>query len=165
MISLIWAEDLNGYIGLAGGLPWSSSMKDDMTHFKNTTMNHTVVMGRNTFDSMKKRPLPGRKNIVLSRDLSYTVPEGVTLIRVPEEVADHVKKDEETFIIGGRTIYRAFADIADNLYVTQIQANLKGDTKMCDIDYDKYKLISKESLDASENAKYPRTVSIYTLDV
>ena len=84
-LSLIVAMDSDGAIGQAGDMPWGRSMKGDLRHFKETTMGHPILMGRTTYESFPRRPLPGRLNIVLTRRSDYTVEEGAVVAHSVEE--------------------------------------------------------------------------------
>jgi len=111
-------------IGRAGTLPWH--LPDDLAFFKKTTSGHIVVMGRKTFDSIG-RPLPKRRNIVLTRDRHWSHP-GVTVIHDPAELAALPESDGGIFIIGGAEIYRAFMDRMDDLLITHVKCDYDGDT-------------------------------------
>lgn len=111
-------------IGRAGTLPWH--LPDDLAFFKKTTSGHTVVMGRKTFDSIG-RPLPKRRNIVLTRDRHWSHP-GVTVIHDPAELAALPESDSGIYIIGGAEIYRAFMNRMDDLLITHLKGDYEGDT-------------------------------------
>jgi dihydrofolate reductase len=124
MISIIVAISKNNCIGKDGQLPWH--IPEDMKHFKKITMNKTVVMGRKTWASIpdRFRPLPGRKNVVITRQKDYAVPEGVEVFN-SLDVAFEQHKSEKIIIIGGGEIYRQSLDKADRLYVTQIDQEVE----------------------------------------
>ena len=122
MISLIWAMDKNRLIGNGLKLPWR--LPADLAFFKQKTFGKPIIMGRKTYESIGK-PLPGRKNIILSRNPSYH-PEGTyTAANVSEAVklADY----DEAFVIGGAEIYSLFLPVAGRLYITRIHAEFTGD--------------------------------------
>ncbi|RYG60455.1 MAG: dihydrofolate reductase [Alphaproteobacteria bacterium] len=125
MVSLIVAVARNGVIGRQGGLPWH--LRDDMKYFADTTRGHTVVMGRKTFESIpeKYRPLPDRRNIVVTRDTSWFA-KGVDVVG---DLGEAMEKcgDGEVFVIGGGEIYAQAMHVADRLYVTEIAAEVEGD--------------------------------------
>ncbi len=100
-IVAIWAQDENGLIGKGDRLPWS--LPADLAHFKETTIGHTMVMGRITFDGMGKRALPNRHTIVLTTDKTYQLEsERITILHSVEDVLDWYNKQEQTlFVIGG----------------------------------------------------------------
>ena len=115
----------NRVIGRGGGLPWS--LPDEMAHFRKTTLGHPVIMGRKTFDSMNRKPLPKRQNIVMSR-AQWEV-EGVQHAIDLDAAITFARESgaEECFIIGGSAIYEAALPIADRLYETIIDAEITGD--------------------------------------
>ena len=115
MISLLWAMDENRAIGRNNQLPWH--LPEDLKYFKRVTMGKPIAMGRKTYDSIG-RPLPGRENIVITRNQGVTI-EGCTVIH---DVKDLLKRDdEELFVIGGAEIFKEILPFADRLYVTEIR--------------------------------------------
>lgn len=116
MISIIVAIDSKGAIGRCNDIPWHLS--DDLKRFKTITMGHTVIMGKNTWDSLPFKPLKGRRNIVVSTTMSAT--EGCEVVRSIEEACHLVKSDEQAFIMGGARIYEQTIGIADQLIVTHV---------------------------------------------
>lgn len=116
-VSMIAAVGKNLELGKNNNLIWH--FKEDMKFFKDTTMGHTVVMGRKTFESLPKA-LPGRKNIVISSNAQYQA-QGATVVTSVEE-ALQIADNEEIFVIGGGKIYAEFLPYADKLYLTEIDA-------------------------------------------
>lgn len=116
-VSMIAAVGKNLELGKNNDLIWH--FKEDMKFFKDTTMGHTVVMGRKTFESLPKA-LPGRKNIVISSNAEYQA-QGATVVTSVEE-ALQIADNEEIFVIGGGKIYAEFLPYADKLYLTEIDA-------------------------------------------
>ena len=116
MISIIVAIDNNLAIGKGGELPWHLS--DDLKRFKAITSNYTVVMGRNTWNSLPFKPHKNRRNIVISSKFESV--DGAEVVKSIDEAVAITKSDEKVFIIGGAKIYNAFMDIADELIVTEI---------------------------------------------
>ena len=112
-------------IGRGGTLPWH--LPEDLAFFKRTTSGHPIVMGRKTFESIG-RPLPKRRNIVLTRDMSWTAP-GVEVIHCPEDLCILPGLEGQVFIIGGSEIYTAFMPQLDDLLVSHVHAAYEGDTK------------------------------------
>lgn len=105
MISFLWAEDENGLIGKNNELPWR--LPADLKYFKETTMGHPIVMGRKTFESIG-RPLPGRKNIILTRDKAFQA-EDCLVFHSKDELLEWIEQyDSEVFITGGSEIFRLF---------------------------------------------------------
>ena len=135
-ISLIVAVSRNGAIGLNNQLPWY--LPEDLKYFKSVTMGKPLIMGRKTFDSIG-RPLPGRANIVLTRDLQWTS-DGVEVVQSVEqalvagEIACEAADVDEIMVIGGEQIYRMTIDLADRIYLTQVDADVEGDAFFPDID-------------------------------
>ena len=115
-IHLIWAQDSNGGIGKGGNLPWH--IPEDLKNFKQLTINSTVVMGRKTWDSLPVKPLPKRRNIVLSKSKQVSA----ETFKSYEECMEHLKKNnlKKIFIIGGRSVYNLFFDDADFLHITKV---------------------------------------------
>lgn len=116
-VSMIAAVGKNLELGKNNDLIWH--FKEDMKFFKDTTMGHTVVMGRKTFESLPKA-LPGRKNIVISSNAEYQA-QGATVVTSVEE-ALQIADNEEIFVLGGGKIYAEFLPYADKLYLTEINA-------------------------------------------
>jgi dihydrofolate reductase len=139
MISLISCMDNNRTIGLNNQLPWH--LPEDLKYFKKVTMGHTIVMGRKTFESIGK-PLPGRKNIVLTRDPHWKR-DGVEVYQSSEELMRNMK-NEELFIIGGEEIYKLFINDAKRLYITKLDHSITGDAFFPEISED-WKVISEKT--------------------
>lgn len=126
----------NGVIGQGGVMPWR--LKSDMQHFRELTFGKPVVMGRKTYDSLHIKPLPGRTNIVVTRDKGYTAP-GV-LIATSLEAAlqaargDAMRRGSDIMVIGGAEIYAQAMPLADWLEITQVHMKPDGDTRFPEID-------------------------------
>ena len=127
----IAAMAANRVIGKDGDLPWRLS--GDLKFFKRTTMGQAILMGRKTWDSIGK-PLPGRRNIVLSRTLDVA-PEGAELIRHLDEVAN-LKLKTDLFVIGGAEVYRLFLDRCDEILLTYVFDSYEGDTYLPEFESD-----------------------------
>lgn len=124
-ISLIVAMSSNRAIGLNNQMPWHLSA--DLKRFKQITMGHPIIMGRKTFDAIGK-PLPGRTNIIVSRNPAYK-PEGCIVVDSVEAAINHAcRLSDEVFVIGGSTLYEATLPMANTLYITQINQDFEGDT-------------------------------------
>ncbi|MGA9492036.1 MAG: dihydrofolate reductase [Mycobacterium sp.] len=121
-LGLIWAQSTSGVIGRDGGIPWQ--LPEDLAHFKEVTTGHTVVMGRRTWDSLpaKFRPLPGRRNVVVTRQSDFTA-EGATVVG---EIDDALT-EPETWVIGGEQIYTLALPRADRCEVTEIDIEIPRD--------------------------------------
>lgn len=159
MISFVWAEDKNHIIGVDGHLPWK--LPNDMKRFKDVTTGHPIVMGRKTFESFPNGPLPNRLNIVISRNSNYQVPKSVVLITDKAELTEHVSADEEIMVIGGEGIFKLFQNDVDRLYLTRIDHEFVGDTKMVEIDYSKFDLVEKKEGIVDDKNIYPYTFETY----
>lgn len=123
MIALIAAADENNLIGRANGLPWHLPV--DLRYFKQTTLGKPVLMGRKTFDSVGK-PLPGRRNVVLTRDASFTS-TGVEVVSSLDDALSLLADTPEVMVVGGSEIYRLTLPIAQRVYLTRIHAQFAGD--------------------------------------
>jgi dihydrofolate reductase len=121
-LGLIWAQSRSGVIGRDGGIPWQ--IPEDLLHFKEITAGHTVVMGRRTWDSLpvKFRPLPRRKNVVVSRQTDFMAP-GATVV----STFDDALTDPDTWVIGGEQIYVLALPRADRCEVTEIDIDIPRD--------------------------------------
>ena len=120
MITLVVAAARNGVIGNNGAIPWR--LPEDMRRFKALTLGHTVVMGRKTWDSLppKNRPLPGRRNVVVTRQEGWSAPGAETA------ALDQALKDD-VFVIGGAELYRAALGLAGRIELTEIHRDFDGD--------------------------------------
>jgi dihydrofolate reductase len=126
-LALIWAQAANGVIGADGGMPWH--VPEDMAHFKELTMGSTVIMGRRTWDSFpaRFRPLPGRRNVVLTRDPQWS-DDGAEVVHSIDEALALAPARATTWVIGGAQLFSATLPRADRLEVTEIRTSPKGDT-------------------------------------
>src|SRR5882672_2564177 len=115
MISMIAALAKNRTIGKRNALPWH--LPADLKHFREKTTGKTIVMGLNTFKSVGERPLPNRKNVVLTDDKNYQAPAGVVLAHSIDEVLELTKHDGELMVSGGAMVYQQFMPLADRLYL------------------------------------------------
>jgi dihydrofolate reductase len=114
----------NRVIGRAGGLPWR--LPEDLKHFKRLTVDHTVIMGRKTFEEIR-HPLANRRNVVISRNPDFR-PRGVTVVPSLDEALALGATEDEVFVIGGGEVYRLAIPRADRIYLTVVHASLEGDT-------------------------------------
>lgn len=159
MISIIVAHAKNFVIGANGTMPWY--LPQDLKHFKNTTMKHPVIMGRKTFISIG-RALPGRRNIVVSRNADFKVPEGVEVVSSLTLALNLLKDAQEIFVIGGGMLYKEALPLAQRLYITLIDANIDGDTYFPQYDMDDFKVIAHE--DFEHDAKNIYDLKFITLE-
>jgi len=139
-ISIIVAMSKNNVIGANNALPWHIS--EDLKRFKSLTMGKPTIMGRKTFDSIG-RPLPGRKNIVITRNTDLKI-KGVDVVSSLDNVFSLIKDEEQVFVIGGEEIYRIFLDHATHLYVTEIDSVLEGDAYFPQFSANYWQEISRE---------------------
>lgn len=149
IISMIAAMADNRIIGKDNQMPWH--LPADFAWFKRCTMGKPVVMGRKTYESIG-RPLPGRLNIVISRDASLSI-EGVTTVTSIEQALEIAGEVEEVMIIGGGAIYAACLPMANKLYVTHIEAEIDGDTQFPDWGIE-FKETYSEAYQADEKNAY-----------
>ncbi|AKU94625.1 Dihydrofolate reductase [Labilithrix luteola] len=124
-LAIVVAIGDGGVIGINGELPWR--IPEDMRHFKSVTMGHAIVMGRKTFESIGK-PLPGRRNVVVSRSPSFSAPGCDVVASFEEAVALARQTDDEPRIIGGSSIYEAALPVATRIFLTEVHRKLEGDT-------------------------------------
>ncbi|HDM8221470.1 TPA: type 3 dihydrofolate reductase [Vibrio campbellii] len=149
IISMIAAMADNRIIGKDNQMPWH--LPADFAWFKRCTMGKPVVMGRKTYESIG-RPLPGRLNIVISRDASLSI-KGVTTVTSIEQALEVAGEVEEVMIIGGGAIYAACLPMANKLYVTHIEAEIEGDTQFPDWG-NEFKETYSEAYQADEKNAY-----------
>jgi dihydrofolate reductase len=163
-VSMIWAMDRNGVIGRDNDLPWR--LPRDMKHFMTTTRGHPVIMGRRTFESMNRRPLPGRTNIVVTRDAGYRAPGILVAGNLTDALAlaqRQCRKDgvDEVFITGGAGLYAEGLALADRLYVTEIDAQVEGDTIFPDVDWSGWRCLHSVAHGADADHDYAFTISTF----
>jgi dihydrofolate reductase len=141
-IIVIAAVSKNNVIGACGKIPWH--IKEDFQHFKKATMGSPVIMGTKTYESLPKKPLPGRINIVLNPDKNYC-PEGVIVKNSFDDAIKYCQKFPKVYIIGGKSIYELGIQVADELDLTQIDKSYDGDVYFPEIDFNKWELVNKEN--------------------
>lgn len=148
-VTLIAAVAENGVIGRDGTMPWRLST--DLKRFKATTMGKPVLMGRKTWESFPKRPLPGRRNIVVTRDPAYRA-EGAEIAGSLDEALKLARGEgaEEVGVIGGGEIYAQAMPLADRLDITRVLAEIEGDTRFPAIDPRIWTVVSEEAFPAGE---------------
>ena len=141
MISIIVAVSENWGIGKDNELLWH--LPDDLKRFKKITLGNTVIMGKRTWESLPKRPLPGRKNIVLTDVPGELIDSAITAYSIKDAIGK-CSKDEEIFIIGGGSIYRQFLPLAGRLYITHVHESMPADTFFPEIDPAQWVISEKE---------------------
>lgn len=158
MISLIVAMDNNRVIGYENKLPWH--LPADLAYFKRITMGHPIIMGRKTFESIG-RPLPGRENIVVTRNPDYKA-EGCTVVHSVSELLERFAAvPEEVFVIGGAELFKDALRVSTRLYLTHIKDTFVGDTWFPEIREEEWTLVSKECGIQDENNPYEYYFAVY----
>jgi len=154
----------NGVIGREGGLPWRLS--SDLKRFKADTMGKPIIMGRKTWEGIG-RPLPGRLNIVVTRDPAFRA-EGAETMRSLDEAIVLARAQgrcmagaDEICVIGGGEIYRQALPLADRLYVTHVLAKVDGDTRFPEIDSDVWQAVRVIDTPAGEKDSHPTRYTVY----
>lgn len=152
-LCLIVARARNGAIGRDGDLPWRLS--DDLKHFKRTTKGCPVIMGRKTWESLPVRPLPGRDNLVLSRDGHYGADEARVYTAIGPAIVSAkalaaVAGCDEIFVTGGEAIYAAALPHADRLYITEVDTEIEGDAFFPDFDEADFTEAAREAVSAND---------------
>ncbi len=150
-LSIIVAMAKNRVIGNKGQLPWHLSA--DLQYFKRVTLGKPVIMGRKTWDSIGK-PLPGRKNIVISRDRALAIQGCMVHSSIDAALDVYRQSDAEVMIIGGATLYRELLVSVDRLYITQVHAEPTGDTYFPSVDESQWTQVASEKGYKDEHNDY-----------
>lgn len=136
MLNIIAAMTKDGVIGYDYGIPWN--ILEELAHFKDTTMGHPIIMGRTTYEFIK-RPLPGRENIVISSKLKPI--KDITIVNNLDDALDIAQKHRtDTFIIGGERVFQDTIDIADKLYLSILKKNYKGNKFFPEFDKEDWRI-------------------------
>jgi len=154
LVSLIVAMAQNGVIGRANALPWER-LPEDLKRFRAFTLGKPVLMGRKTFESIG-RPLPGRANLVLTRDRAWSAP-GVVVVHSVEEALAQAADSHELVVIGGAEIYRLVLPFARRMYLTHVHADVPGDTFFPDFDPTQWDDVECRMQPADDAHAYPVT--------
>jgi dihydrofolate reductase len=149
-ISIVVAMAENGTIGREGGLPWHLS--SDLLHFKSITMGKPIVMGRLTHESIG-RVLPGRENIILTRNRDYEV-EGCTVINDLSSVMTRTNEFDEIMLIGGAQLYADALSLATRLYITEVHAQVEGDVSFPEFNRKQWQESEREFFTADDKNEY-----------
>jgi len=157
IIHFVVARDRHGVIGDGTQMLWS--LRDDLAYFKRTTMGAPIVMGRRTWESIG-RALPGRRNIVLTRQRDFTA-GGAEVFHAPEDVLQAVQDEADVHIIGGGEIYRLFLDDVDMLHLTEVHAAVDGKVTFPEIDLSDWTLVFSESYPADARNQYAFDIREY----
>ena len=158
MISIIVAVSDDWGIGLNNDLLWN--LPEDLKRFRKLTIGNTIVMGKRTWFSLPKRPLPGRINMVITDDPNETFEGAVTAYSI-EDALKKCGSDGEIFIIGGGSIYRQFMPIADKLYITHVHKRTQADVYFPVIDPVIWKVVETEEFGSDNPSAIPYTYVIY----
>jgi len=158
MISIIVAVSEDWGIGKDNELLWHIS--EDLKRFKSLTFGNTIIMGKRTWESLPRRPLPGRKNIVLTDKEDEIIKNSVTAYSI-EDALGKCEKNEEIFIIGGGSIYRQFMPVADRLYITHVHKKAPADIYFPEIDLKIWEITEKEEFKTEGENSIPYTYTIY----
>jgi len=157
IISLVVAVADSGVIGRDNALPWH--LPDDLKHFKRITLGKPIVMGRKTFESIGK-PLPGRQNIVVTRDANYRS-EGMTVVHSVDAARTAAGAADELMVIGGADLFRLFLPAAQRLHLTRVHGDVAGDVRWAPIDETQWRRVSAEQHPADERHSYAMTFELW----
>ena len=155
VIALVAAMAENHVIGAGGDIPWR--LKGEQAHFKAVTMGKPVIMGRKTWESLPRRPLPGRKNIILTQKKNYTAAGGETVASI-ETALLSAGSVEEAAVIGGEQIYRLFLPHADILHLTLVHAEVQGDAFFPAYDPAEWECVEQHTVPEGEGIDYAYTL-------
>jgi dihydrofolate reductase len=158
MISIIVAVSEDWGIGKDNELLWHIS--EDLKRFKRLTSGNTVIMGKKTWESLPRRPLPGRKNIVLTDNPKESIENAVTAYSLQDSL-NKCDQNEEIFIIGGGSIYRQFMPVADRLFITHVHMKAPADIFFPEIDLSIWEITEKEEFKTEGDDGIPYTYTIY----
>jgi len=158
MISIIVAVSDDWGIGLNNDLLWN--LPEDLKRFRSLTIGNTIVMGKRTWESLPKRPLPGRINLVITDNPGETFEGAVTAYSI-EDAIQKCSSEAEVFIIGGGSIYRQFMPIADRLYITHVHKKTQADVYFPVIDPVLWKAVSTEEFISDSPDAIPYSYVIY----
>lgn len=157
-VALVVAVARNGVIGVDGDLPWR--LPGDLAFFKKVTLGKPILMGRKTWESLPRKPLPGRPNLIVTRAAGYEAEGGTVFADLEQGLSDGIRqaKDlgvEELCIIGGAEIYRQCLERATRLYLTEVDAEPEGDTHFPDFDRRQWKEVWREPGPPGKEAAAP----------
>jgi len=153
IIALLVAMADDGVIGRDNTLPWH--LPRDLQWFKRLTTGHTIIMGRTTYQSIG-RPLPNRRNIVLSRNPAFKA-DGVEVVATLEDALELVQNDTEVFVVGGAAVYGLALPLAQRMYLTRVHARVDGDVRFPEWCPDEWHLVWEEAHEADDKHAYPFT--------
>ena len=151
VISLVVAVADNGVIGNRGALPWR--IPEDLRRFKALTMGKPCIMGRKTWDSLPRRPLPGRENIVVTRDRNFSA-DGAVVVHALEDALERTRDAAEAAIIGGAEIFRAAMPLANRIVLTEVHMDAEGDARMPALDRIAWRETAREEHMTADGLRY-----------
>ncbi len=157
-IAIIVAVAKDNVIGAGNTIPWYCPA--DLQYFKRTTLGSPVLMGRKTYQSLKIKPLPGRQNIIVTRDSSLIF-EGCEVVSSVENGLRLVKNEEKLFVIGGADIYQQCLNISDELYITYVDVKVKGDRYFPKVDLTQWSLVKEQQREADEKNPHDMTFKVF----
>ena len=152
-LAMMAAKAANNVIGRNNALPWY--LPNDLKYFKKVTFGKPIIMGRHTWESLPKRPLPGRQNIIITRDWEYAA-EGARVYSNLNAAINSAKAiaarngEQEVFIIGGQSLYERALPMADILYISEIDADVDGDVSFPEFDESQFREVATKSFENSE---------------
>jgi len=152
-IVFVVAVAQNGVIGDRGKIPWR--IAEDMRYFKSVTMGKPVIVGRKTWDSFPKKPLPGRTNIVVTRDRTLAA-EGAVIVHSLDDAIARAQSENpcEIVVAGGVDIYEALRDRADRIYLTEVHAPFEGEAKLAPFERAEWRETAREDRATEEGLRY-----------
>lgn len=158
-LSVIAAIGKNNEMGKDGGLMWH--LPHDMKRFQKITSGHTMLMGRKTYLSLPSGALPNRRHIVLSRDPSFDIHDGI-IVHSVQEALEQCDREKENFVIGGALVYKSFLPFVDRMYLTHIHATFEdADTHFPSIDYGQWKITDRIEMPADGKHAFAYTYIDY----
>ncbi|MFD1166710.1 dihydrofolate reductase [Sphingobacterium daejeonense] len=157
-VTFIVAAAENNAIGKGNQMPWH--LPNDFKYFKAKTMDHSIIMGRKTFESIGK-PLPGRRNIIISRQPTLNI-EDVDVANSLQDVINYCRDEREIFIIGGAEIFNQAMSMADEILLTRVHTNIEGaDAFFPELPESDWELISQEKHNKDDKHQYDYTFEVY----
>lgn len=157
-IAIIVAVAEDNVIGAGNTIPWYCPA--DLQYFKRTTLGSPVLMGRKTYQSLKIKPLPGRQNIVVSRDASLAC-KGCDVVTSLKAGLELVKNKDKLFIIGGADIYQQCMNLAEEVYITYVDIKVEGDRFFPKMDLSQWSLVNEQRYQADESNPYNMIFKVF----
>ncbi len=158
-VAIIVAVAKDNVIGAKNNIPWYCP--EDLKYFKRTTLGSPVLMGRKTYQSLKIKPLPGRQNIVVTRDPEL-VCKGCDVVTSLESGLRLASEEEKLFVIGGADIYQQSMNLAEQLYITYVDVKVEGDQFFPEIDLSEWSLVQEQAYRADEKNQYNMIFKVFS---